>query len=318
MNDFNKYIFEANVKYNQGDYQKAVELYKKASGIDPNNPDVWIYLGNAITWPHKSSRDTALAIEQSYNYYARAIDVAKKEKSLDVNREILNGLIKQANVLAGGILKCQNSEDSYFQIEEMVNSNRIMLTWITSIFTSPKFDFSHFEEDQFDFVLSLINLIFLNIKEYYNRVPNSDPEKDLRDVKIIFTYELLPFLKTLDCYKQKKQDIVNEIRNKIDCIREEIDKLANEKYLLEEEREKGDLRLDLERLKYEKKQLKLIKKSKERVRLKVEIDKMEKMISKTENYYKNEIDRIDRKVDHMEKQVEYLQKKINESMSLFL
>jgi len=317
MSNYSELILKADFENNQGNYEKAVDLYKRAAELEPDNPEVWISLGNVEPWVQKYSKDTSLAIERTYSYYAKAIKVTPKAERAKFNKVIFNNLIKQSNVLAGGILKCQNSDDSFYQIDEMVNSNRIMLTWLTNFFVSSKFDFHEMEEEQFDFVISLIDLINLNIKEYYNRVPNSDPDKDIKGVKLIFKYELLPFLKTLGCYKDKKRAIVNEIRNKIDCIRDEIEKLYNEKYMLEEEENKAGLTVELKRLKEEKRHLNFITNAKKRNELRMQIGKTQARISMNEKKYEKEIERIVSKINCLEKQVEYLQSTINERMSLF-
>ena len=317
MSNYSELILKADFENNQGNYEKAVDLYKRAAELEPDNPEVWISLGNVEPWVQKYSKDTSLAIERTYSYYAKAIKVTPKAERAKFNKVIFNNLIKQSNVLAGGILKCQNSDDSFYQIDEMVNSNRIMLTWLTNFFVSSKFDFHEMEEEQFDFVISLIDLINLNIKEYYNRVPNSDPDKDIKGVKLIFKYELLPFLKTLGCYKDKKRAIVNEIRNKIDCLRDEIEKLYNEKYMLEEEENKAGLTVELKRLKEEKRHLNFIKNAKKRNELRMQIGKTQARIGMNEKKYEKEIERIVSKINCLEKQVEYLQSTINERMSLF-
>ncbi|MFA6796591.1 MAG: tetratricopeptide repeat protein [Bacilli bacterium] len=317
MSNYSELILKADFENNQGNYEKAVDLYKRAAELEPDNPEVWISLGNVEPWVQKYSKDTSLAIERTYSYYAKAIKVTPKAERAKFNKVIFNNLIKQSNVLAGGILKCQNSDDSFYQIDEMVNSNRIMLTWLTNFFVSSKFDFHEMEEEQFDFVISLIDLINLNIKEYYNRVPNSDPDKDIKGVKLIFKYELLPFLKTLGCYKDKKRAIVNEIRNKIDCLRDEIEKLYNEKYMLEEEENKAGLTVELKRLKEEKRHLNFITNAKKRNELRMQIGKTQARIGMNEKKYEKEIERIVSKINCLEKQVEYLQSTINERMSLF-
>lgn len=318
MSKYDELMQIGNAKYDQGDYQEALNLYREASELEPNNPDVWISLGNTEQWTQKFSHETSKAIERSYKDYAHAVDVASIEERLRVNKEIFNGLIKQSNILAGSILKCQNSRDSFYRIDEMVSSNRLMLTWLANFFASPKFDFRPFEEDQFDFVVSLVNLIFLNIREYYNRIPNSDPLPDLKGVKMIFTYELLPFIKTLKCYRRKKLEIVNGIRNEIDNIRDEIERLSDEKYMLEEEKTQGDVKDDLEKLKQEKKKFKFIKDSKMRTKLKLQIEKMQDKMMKSERKYTREINRLELKISHLERRIEYLQRSINERMSLFM
>lgn len=318
MRKYSELILKGNDEYNLGNYDTALSLYNNAAKIEPENPEAWINMGNAEQWTQKFSGDTSAAIERSYKDYEKAVSVAVESELLTVNKEIFNGLMEQANVLAGSILKCQNSDDSFYQIDEMVNANRIMLTWLTNFFFSPKFNFHSFEEEQFDFILAITDLINLNIQEYYHRIPNSNPTKDLKEVKLIFTYELLPFIKTLGCYKAKKQAIVNKIRDQIDCLREGISSLYNEKYMLEEEKSKVDLKKELERLKYEKKQLKFGKDVKMRADLKRKIEKMQDEIKQNEKKYDTEADRLDLKIQYLKNEIKFLQNKINSRMSLFM
>jgi len=318
MSKYSELILKGNDEYNLGNCEVALNLYNDAAKIEPENPEAWIDMGNTEQWVQKFNRDTSAAIERSYKDYEKAVSVAVESELLTVNKEIFNGLVKQANVLAGSILKCQNSDDSFYQIEEMVNANRIMLTWLTTFFFSPKFNFHSFEEEQFDFILSIIDLINLNIQEYYHRIPNGNPTKDLKEVKLIFTYELLPFVKTLSCYKEKKQAIVNQIREQIYCLREGVSKLYNEKYMLEDEKSKGNLKEELDHLKYEKKQLKFGKNVKERIDLKRKIEKMQDEANQSEKKYDKEISRLDGKIQYLMKEIEFLQGNINERMSLFM
>jgi len=318
MSKYSELILKGNEEYNSGNYETALNLYNAAAEIEPENPEAWIDMGNTEQWTQKFNRDTSAAIERSYKDYEKAVSVAVESELLTVNKEIFSGLMKQANVLAGSILKCQNSDDSFYQIEEMVNANRIMLTWLTNFFFSPKFDFRSLEEEQFDFILSITDLINLNIQEYYHRIPNGNPTKDLKEVKLIFTYELLTFLKTLSCYKAKKQAIVNQIREQIDCLREGVSKLYNERHMLEDEKSKCNLTEELDYLKNAKKQLKFGKDVKVRIDLKRKIEKIQDEVKQSEKKYDVEISRLDVKIQYLIKEIEFLQGNINERMSLFM
>ena len=73
------------IEYNKGNYKNAQEFFKDASGTDPDNPMIWLYLGATRVKDYKKELDDARKKEiakDALNDYQNALSLAKENCSI--------------------------------------------------------------------------------------------------------------------------------------------------------------------------------------------------------------------------------------------
>src|SRR5262245_26546465 len=73
------------IEYNKGNYKNAQQFFKDASGTDPDNPMIWLYLGATRVKDYKKELDGAKKKEiatDALNDYQNALSLAKENCSI--------------------------------------------------------------------------------------------------------------------------------------------------------------------------------------------------------------------------------------------
>jgi len=317
MEKFESLVKRGDVEYSLGNNEAALALYKEALVEKPDSPEVWIKVGDSEIWAQPIGKDSGIQIEKSYKDYAAAAELFERTYYDNGYKEILGGIMKQSTVLVGTILKCQNSKQAKYKIGEQVVACRILITWLSKFFSSKKFKFEPYQSEIFDFILQIIDLIVINIKDYYARVPGSDFSEDISGIKLVYKYELLPILLSLNCCESRKNDIVEENKKKIYLIRGELDNLKIQRKILSEENDTTELREQLKTLTAQLKDLRHFKDSDKKRNLRVKIDSLAHEIDTVEMKHQHELRHIAKKEKLLESQMTWLNDSLEERLSLF-
>jgi len=317
MEKFESLVKRGDVEYSLGNNEAALSLYKEALIEKPDSPEVWIKIGDSEIWAQPIGKDTGIQIEKSYKDYVAAADLFETTFYDNGYKEILGGIMKQSTVLVGTILKCQHSEHATFKIGEQIVACRILITWLSKFLTSKKFKFEPFQNEIFDFILQIMDLIEINIKDYSTRVPNGDYSSDIKGIKVVYKYELLPILLSLTCCESRKNAIVEENKRKIYLIKGELDNLKIQKKILSEENDTTEMKNQLRIIEGEVKGLRPFKDSDKRRELRNKVDSLAHEIDTIENKHQHELGHIAKKERLLESQIKWLNDSLKERLSLF-
>ena len=317
MENFENLVKKGDEEYSLGNNELALSLYKKAVIEKPDSPEVWIKLGDSEIWAQPLGKDTGAEIEKSYEDYITAADLFEKTYYENGYKEILGGIMKQSIVLVGTILNCQTSKGAVYKIGEQIVACKILITWIAKFFTTKKFKFEAFQSEQFDFIVQIMDLIEVNIKDYYTRELNSDFLSHIEGIRFVYKEELLPILLNLKCCENKKKAIVDQSKKKVDSLKGELENLKIQKKILSEENDVEALQKQLKILEGQSKEFRFFKDINKKKKLKGNIDCLAHEIDVMEEKYQHELRHIAKKETLLNSQVEWLNDELKQKLSFF-